>query len=234
MASITDRSSGLGVQRKSNQIYEAIREDIVALRLVPGSMIYENELAEELRISRTPIREAIRLLVSEQLLEVLPQRGTRIAQISERKVSETRFIREQLELGAFRMAARLWDPVKHARVRETIIQLLQRQQEAVRAGEIALFLQLDEAFHYAIMEITGNATLLQVVYEMRGHLNRLRCLALQQFHHMDQVMEEHRALFAAVEQGDEALTAELLGRHLGKLDAELPELRAAYPQYFQE
>jgi DNA-binding GntR family transcriptional regulator len=221
-------------QRKSlgDQVYESIRESIVSLRLEPGGMIYENELSEALNVSRTPIREAIRLLVNEQLLDVLPQRGTRIAKISERKVGEARFIREHLEIGAFRVAARLWNDDEHQQVKETIIGLLEKQKAAADAEDIALFLQLDESFHQAIMGMIGNSTLLQVIYHMRGHLNRVRFLALQQFKHMDRVIDEHRDLFASIEQRDEALTLQRLERHLGKLDHELPELRSAYPNYF--
>jgi len=215
-----------------DQIYVSIREAIVSLRMEPGSLVYENELAESLGVSRTPIREAIRLLVSEQLLEVLPQRGTRIAYISERKVSEARFIREHLELGAFRLVAREWRRQDRSRETETIGRLFAEQRQAAEQGDIASFLQQDEAFHRTVMEMTGNETLLQVIGHMRAHLNRLRFLAIREYRTMDRVMEEHAALFDALRQGDEANTAELLERHIGKLDQEQPELRRAYAHYF--
>jgi len=222
------------IQRKSlgDQVYESIRESIVSLRLEPGSMIYENVLAETLQVSRTPIREAIRLLVSEQLLEVMPQRGTRIALISERKVNEARFIREHLELGAFRLAARLWNEDAHAQVRMHVEQLLEGQRAAAAAGDVALFLQLDESFHKAIIQVTGNETLLQVIYHMRGHLNRLRFLAMKELRQMDRVIAEHGQLFTAIRQQDESLTAQLLEHHVGKLDQDLSQLRSMYPSYF--
>lgn len=222
-------------QRKTlgDQIYETIREQIVSFKLPPGTMIYENELAETMKVSRTPIREAIRLLVSEQLLEVLPQRGTRIALISERKVSEARFIREQLELGAFRLAAAKWGERDRSVESASFEALLAQQRAAAEAKDIALFMQLDEAFHRAVMEIAGNETLLQMIYYMRAHLNRARYLAIDQFGHMDRVIEEHRQLFEAVRGGDEQRATELLTQHIRKLDQELPQLREAHPDYFQ-
>ncbi|UJF32826.1 GntR family transcriptional regulator [Paenibacillus hexagrammi] len=224
------------LQRKSlgDQVYETIRESIVSLRLEPGSMIYENELSETLHVSRTPIREAIRLLVSEQLLEVLPQRGTRISPISERKVNEARFIREHLELGAFKLAARMWGLQDRQAERAKLDQLLAGQQEAGAAGDIELFLQHDEAFHRTIMEVTGNVTLMQVINHMRGHLNRLRYLALKEFHYLDQVIQEHKDLIAAIDQGDEALAGSRLERHIGKLDNEMPALRQMFPHFFTD
>ncbi|WP_042168402.1 GntR family transcriptional regulator [Paenibacillus gorillae] len=222
-------------QRKSlgDQIFESIRDQIVTMKLVPGSMIYENELAEALGVSRTPVREAIRLLVSEQLLDVLPQRGTRIALISERKVSEARFIREQLELGAFRLAAVQWRDYEAIKSADAALsKLLEEQRAAGEAGDAALFLQLDEAFHRIVLEAAGNATLLQVVYQMRAHLNRARYLAIEQLGHMDKVVEEHAQLLDALRQGNSELAASRLQPHIGKIDNELPELRDRYPHYF--
>lgn len=220
--------------RKSlgDQVYETIRAGIVSLQLEPGTMIYENEVAELLQVSRTPVREAIRLLVSERLLDVLPQRGTRIAPISQRKVEEAKFIREHLELGAFRLVARQWRDGDRTAAERAIVDLFDRQQEAAAAGDPALFLQLDEDFHRVVLEMTGNATLLQVINQMRAHLNRIRFLAMREYHYMEQTLEEHRGLLAAMQAGDEELTASRLKRHIGKLDRELPELRAKYPQYF--
>jgi len=195
-------------------------------------MIYENELAELLKVSRTPIREAIRLLVSEEFLEVLPQRGTRITLISERKVAEARFIREQLEAGAFRLAAKLWNESVSVSTETRLSELLDLQQLAASKDDIASFFMLDETFHQTIMEVTGNTTLLQVINHMRAHINRIRFLAVKEFHQMDRVIAEHRELLDSIRNGDESLTATRLLHHLSKLDDETPQLRLKYPHYF--
>jgi GntR family transcriptional regulator, rspAB operon transcriptional repressor len=216
------------------QVYDTLRESIVSLQLAPGRMMYENELAAELGVSRTPIREAIRLLVSEELLEVLPQRGTRVALISLQKVAETRFIREQLETGAFRIVAREWDPPSRRGLRQELEQLLILQQTAADEEDSVRFLALDEAFHRTILEATGNRTLLQTVYAMRGHLNRVRYLALSRYHHMKPLVTEHEVLLRTLESGDEQMLPQLLEIHFNKLDTQIPHLRQEYPQYFKE
>lgn len=216
------------------QVYESLRGSIVSLKLAPGQMIYENELAAGLGVSRTPIREAIRLLVSEELLEVLPQRGTRVTPISLQKVAETRFIREQLETGAFRLVASRWDPAAFASVRSVLVRLLEEQQEAADADNSSRFLELDEEFHRAILEVTGNRTLLATVNAMRGHLNRVRYLALSRYHHMAPLVEEHRRLLAALESRQADVLPGMLELHFNKLDTQLPQLTADYPQYFTE
>lgn len=220
-----------------DQIYESIRERIVSLALAPGAMVYENEIAEALGVSRTPVREAIRLLVSEGLLDVLPQRGTRIALISGRKVRDARFVRERLELGAFRAAAERWphiDPAVRAAAAAKLEGLLAQQRAAADSRDIARFLPLDEAFHREILRLADNSTLLQIVDQMRAHLNRVRALALQRFDDMDRLADEHESLLAAVAGGNADAAEERLARHLGKLDEELPALRAHYPGYFAE
>jgi DNA-binding GntR family transcriptional regulator len=195
-------------------------------------MIYENELAQALGVSRTPIREAIRSLVNEQLLVVLPQRGTLVAYISERKVLETRFIQTQLEQGAFRIAARNWDASHHEAAKQQIVKSLQDQQLAADHNNAAEFLQLDESFHRIILGIADNSTLLHVVYHMRGHLNRLRYILLQEYLPMHRIIDEHAQLFNAIEANNESLSAELLEAHLGKLNHEITEIRKNYPDYF--
>jgi GntR family transcriptional regulator, rspAB operon transcriptional repressor len=215
------------------QVYETLREGIVTLRLAPGQMIYENELSSELGVSRTPIREAIRLLVSEELLEVLPQRGTRVSQISVRKVEEARFIREQLEVGAFLLAARSWKDICSPAAKQELWELLQTQTEAADAEDSRLFLALDESFHRMILESTGNRTLLQTVASMRGHLNRVRYLALDRYHEMKPLVVEHEAILKALDAGDIPSLPGLLEAHFNKLDTQLPRLKEAYPDYFK-
>jgi GntR family transcriptional regulator, rspAB operon transcriptional repressor len=215
------------------QVYEAMRENIVSLQLEPGRMVYENELAEALQVSRTPIREGIRLLVNEELLEVLPQRGTQVALISEQKVSEARFVREQLETGAFCMVARSWIPSDRREEKNALLRLIEEQRRAAESGDNVRFLTLDESFHRTILELTGNRTLLNVVSSMRGHLNRVRYLALREYLHMRPLVEEHERLLAAVETRKEEEISRLMAMHFEKLDYQVPELKRAYPQYFK-
>jgi DNA-binding GntR family transcriptional regulator len=198
-----------------DQIYDRLREQIVNLEFVPGQMLYENELSERLGVSRTPVREAIRLLANEQLVDVLPQRGTRVTLISVRKVKEVQFIREQLETGAFREAAKLWDPDRHQPVRERLEECLKAQEKAVRESDL-----------------TGNETLLLLINQMRAHLNRVRFLSLLDDRDESHILKEHETLLAAVESGDEQRTAKLLMAHIGKMGDVLRRLANRHPHFF--
>ncbi|GBF72908.1 hypothetical protein PA598K_01185 [Paenibacillus sp. 598K] len=220
-------------QSLGSRVYHSIRAGIVSLQAEPGTMLYENELAQSLHVSRTPIREAIRQLASERLIEVEPQRGTRVARISLARVAEARFVRERLETGAFRAAAQLWAMADRSASEARLAQLLASQAEAAAAGDMYRFLQEDEAFHREIMAVTGNTMLLGIIDQVRAHINRLRLLAIREFRDMDQVIEAHATLLAAVQRGDEQAAVEGLRTHIGKLEEELPELLARYPHYFE-
>ena len=224
------------LQRKSlgDHVYESIRESIVTVQFEPGRMLFENELAERLGVSRTPIREAIRLLAREELVEVLPQRGTRVSFISEKKVKEVHFVREQLEMGAFRAAARLWDEKLHRPIKDELLQLIQKQRLAALYGNYAAFLAHDESFHQVMMKATGNATLLQIMTQMRAHLNRIRYLAIEQRRNTDDIIQEHIELLEAVERHDEELVAARLAAHIGQLSQRIAGLREEHPKYFYD
>jgi len=215
-----------------DQIYARLREAIVTLEWLPGQMLYENELSERLGVSRTPVREAIRLLASERLVDVLPQRGTRVTLISLRTVKEVQFIREQLESGAFREAARRWDPDLHGPVRDRLEANLREQAKAAEAGDLPAFFRLDEAFHRLIMGVAGNETLLALIDRMRAHLNRVRFLSLKDERDEARILGEHRELLDAVASGHEERTVRLLMAHIGKMDSVLRRLESRHPDYF--
>ncbi|MCD9026161.1 GntR family transcriptional regulator [Cohnella silvisoli] len=215
--------------------YETLRDSIITLQLEPGQGIHENELAESLRISRTPIRDAIHLLHSERLIEILPQRTKQVACISESKVKESSLVRLSLESTAFKLTAMHWDQSDKYRTAEREINRnLQEQLEAAENQDVALFLQLDEAFHRIILKLTGNETLLEVVYHMRAHLNRFRFLAMKELALTSHLVEEHEQLFQAIKSRDADRVLKLLEHHLGKLDTEIPLLRSKFPHYFRD
>lgn len=221
-------------QTLGEKAYSSIRNAIITLRLKPGQMVYESKLAQSLGVSRTPIREAFRTLLTEELIEILPQRGARIAYISEKKVQETSFVRECLELSAFEEIAKKWDAQASAEAEQELLRLLDEQKHAASNGDAERFLQLDEAFHHKMLEQLDNDTLLDVVFHMRGHLNRMRYLALEQLKDMDRLIVEHEAILQAVTANQAAETVKLLKQHLTKLSEDLSFLKDKFPDYFKD
>lgn len=217
------------------QVYEKLRESIVTLELVPGQMVQENDMGEWLGVSRTPIRDAFQLLVSEKLIMILPQRTKQIAHISVTKVLESSMVRLSLESSAFQIAARKWnESPQRLETERQITDILHHQHEAAERQDVKQFLQWDEAFHRTILQLTGNRTLLEVVYHMRGHLDRFRYLAMKELVLTKQLVKEHEEMFDVLKKGDEVGIVQRLSQHLSKLESEISPLREQFPQYFQD
>lgn len=224
-----------GAKKLGEQAYEKLRSSIITLQLEPGKAIFENEIAALLNISRTPIRDAFHLLLSEGLIEVLPQRTKQVATISELKVKESAFIRLSLESSAFKLVAKQWEVNdQHKKAEKQINYILQEQREAAEQQDIIQFLQFDEAFHRIILQLAGNQTLLDMVYHMRGHLDRFRYLAMKELVLTNHLIEEHEELFESLKKQDEKRVEELLRQHMGKLEIEIPRLRDQFTTYFAD
>ena len=214
--------------------YTKIREEIITLNFKPGQMLSESELAAALGVSRTPIREAFLNLLQEELLEILPQRGARVALISVKKVEEARFVRESLEISAFKTVARNWNPadLRQKEMEAKAIELIEKQHKAAIKGENIEFLKLDESFHQLFLELVENQTLISVVSQMRGHLNRMRYLELKTPNHMENVVSQHQSILKAVFSNNEEETEKLLQYHFSHKKDELPEVIEMHSDYF--
>jgi GntR family transcriptional regulator, rspAB operon transcriptional repressor len=225
-----------GRETLSSHAYEVIRDAIVTLQFEPGQQVFEAELGNQLGVSRTPIREAFRRLLAEELIEVQPQRGNRIAYLSKKKSNEARFVRVSLEVSAFKEVAKKWDrnnPI-YQNLHKQIVDILENQKKMAEDHNFDLFLQLDEQFHYTILESMGNATLISIINQMRGHLNRLRYLELQETKHFIRLVNEHESIFEAILSNDARKTEELLTSHIRWLEDSTQTLIEKYPHFFKD
>src|SRR6185312_2595757 len=133
------------------EAYDALRASIVALERTPGQRLSEAELARDLGVSRTPVREAIIQLRADGLVEVTPQLGSFVSKISLRNVREAQFAREALECAAVRVAAERIDADAAGRLREN----LGLQRTAQMSADLEQFYYLDEEFHRELVATSG-------------------------------------------------------------------------------
>lgn len=201
-------------------IHGELRSRIISLRYRPGTMIFENELSAEFGVSRTPVSRALVRLAAEGLIVVLPQRGARVSFLSRRGVEEAQAVRESLELTAFAAAAARWDAADpaHRALADEIARIIDGQYRAIEWGDHLAFARADEEWHDAILRFVGNATLMNVVSEMRSRLNRVRFLELEEARHEAPAVAQHEAIFAAIRRRDATETTARLGDHLRMLE----------------
>jgi DNA-binding GntR family transcriptional regulator len=217
------RSPGIGAR-----IYGDLRAELISLKRLPGDPISEADLARAYGISRTPVREAVRKLADEGLVEIFPQSGTFAARIPLAALPEAIVIRKALEETSARLAA-------ERAQRSQVIALfahLERQREAARLGDRDAFHQADEAFHCAIAEAAGYRGIWTLVEQVKVHVDRYRRLTLPQAGRMARAIAEHSAIAAAIEAGAGARAAQAMGLHLDGLLTDIPGIRRLNPEYF--
>jgi DNA-binding GntR family transcriptional regulator len=214
----------------SRQVYATLRDAIISAELEPGLRISENELAERLAVSRTPIREALARLRDERLVQIVPQLGTYVTRISTSAVEDAQFVREALECAAVRLAAERAQERDIANLRA----LVARQDIACAEADHAGFALLDDEFHAAICEISGRGLVWELAQRAKGHLNRVRRLSLPQPHYLGEMVEEHGRVLEALADGSPDRAEAALRHHLRMVLSALPAVRAEHPDYFEE
>jgi DNA-binding GntR family transcriptional regulator len=220
------------VQRPASagiQAFTALRHAIVTLKLRPGQSFSEQEVAQQLCTSRTPVREAFIKLAEAGLIEVLPQRGTFVRKISRKAVADARFVREAIELAVLHEAIGRLSPAFFATTRE----LLATQRAAASSTDLERFLALDEAFHrsFAVAIDCGHAW--AVIEAHKAHMDRVRFLSLPGATPIDLLIDQHEAILDAVEREDIQASEAAVRTHLAEVLAVLEPLRQLYPDLFE-
>jgi DNA-binding GntR family transcriptional regulator len=220
---------GGGGGRASDRVYAELASAIRDLRLPPGLALSETELAEQLHVSRTPLREAVARLVDSGLVQVVPQVGTRVALIRLSDVEEARFVRESLEVAAFEAACAI--PERDLTV---LRELLDRQERACVAADLDDFFAADEALHEQIFRLSGHPGAWQAVQRMKVQLDRIRRLSLPEPRTVRDLVDEHRLIVAALEVGDVTAGRARISAHARRVQDETPTLMAKHPDYFAD
>ncbi|OJF90285.1 GntR family transcriptional regulator [Pararhizobium antarcticum] len=221
---VIDRS-----ERASPQILQLLRSAIIDFRLEPNQPISENEVAEALGVSRTPVREAFLRLAEEGLLLPYPQLGTFVAPISRAALLQAQFLREAVECAMARRAAEMCTGEGALRLKH----LLERHQAALDNGDTEAFYRLDELTHHEICLQSGNPDIWGAVAQARGHLDRARRLSLPDDRSSTRVLAQHAEVIEAISTRNGAAAEASMRRHLVSLIDIMDDLEARYSQYFK-
>ena len=177
---------------------DRIREEILSGGFLQGEHLVEARIAEQLKVSRGPVREAFKLLRAEGLLEEEPRRGTFVVSLSPADVREIYGLRAAIEGRAARLLAS--DPAAAA-VQE-LRSLLESIDQAARAGDPAAVFRRDLEFHDGLCRLSGNARLHEVFVRHVPMLRALLRLDQRVYESLDDIAPQHRPLMQAIEAGD--------------------------------
>jgi DNA-binding GntR family transcriptional regulator len=193
----------------SDRAYHAIRNRIVSLELRPGAVINERALVEELGIGRTPVREALRRLAQEQLVEVYPRRGMFVTTVEIRDLASLCEVRGVLESHGARLAAERATDSERQELADLIAEL-ERRDPLDQRGLMAF----DERIHRTIYRCTHNPFLVRTLEEYYVLAFRIWHLALDQASGLAAAVQEHGPLLEAIRSGSGPAAAEIMRRHV--------------------
>ncbi|MBE7719554.1 GntR family transcriptional regulator [Lacrimispora indolis] len=205
-----------------------LKDNIIHLDLIPGSMLSENELSAEMHLSRTPVREALIELSKVKIVEIYPQKGSAVALIDYNLVEEARFMRNVLECAVVELACKMAG-------KEAVMEL----KENVKLQEFYLenrspekLLKLDDEFHRLLFHITGKNQVYQLMDSITIHFDRIRSMSLIAVKDL-KTISDHQAIVEAIAAKDGAMAKELMEKHLSRYKIDEEALRKEYPGYFR-
>ena len=205
----------------SGRAYDAIKSRIVALELPPASVIDESQLGDELEIGLTPIRQALRRLALENLVVILPRRGTIVADLNASDLDKIYEMRVELESLCVRLASRR----KTVEQIASIQQVLTESRKATAQRPTKAMLELDYQWHRLIWQSAHNEFLEATLDGLFSHALRFWNYALQRPpQRLGNVFEEHSAVLDAIIQGDEARAADAMRNHVSRFQQEMANL----------
>ena len=199
-----DISNILVVDLAADRAYLAIRDRIVSLQLAPGSLIHERWLMEDLQFGRTPVREALRRLAQEQLVEVFPRRGMFVTNVDVRDLARISEVREALEPEAARLAA-------ERATEDERDELLALGDQIKRGADL---MALDECIHRAIYKAAHNDLMEKTLGDYYVLALRIWMIALNRDEALEHAVEAHRALLTDIALGNADKAADRMRAHV--------------------
>ena len=191
-------------------VTDAIRQAILQGDLLPGAQVNQAQIAEQLGVSRGPVREALGQLQEEGLITNVPYKGTFVTEITADYIRELYDVRRLIETFAVRQVSESMTTAD----REEFAAIMQAMAVAVAEQNMTRFAELDVQFHYQIIRSARHTLLLQSWRSIEMGVRRCSMLRHRIYNSTDAVFEMHREILAAVEAGQSAYAADLIGAHI--------------------
>lgn len=195
----------------TEEVVAQLRDLIVQGELVPKTKLNERVLCARLGISRTPLREALKYLASEGLVELLPNRGAMVAPLEPQMVRDVFVVMAALEALAGELACHKATDADIAEIRATHYQMIAHYKR----GELADYFRCNQLIHTKLVACAGNATLANTYRGLNSHVRRARYMANLSHERWDRAVEEHEQILDALMKRDSKRLQQLLRDHLG-------------------
>lgn len=204
-----------------------LRAAIVRAELLPGQLISEIEMSKRFAIGRQPVREAFISLAHEQLIEVLPSRGTYVRKISTKEVIDAWHVREPIEVSIVRQVVK-----KHAASTIDRLRAITAKQKAIAPNDSEAFLALDQELHFALAQEANREFAWRVMDGAKAQMDRVCYLSYDIASPISELVDDHDLLIDAIEAGRPKQAVRAMEVHLRKILTALPMVAEKYPDYF--
>lgn len=205
-----------------------LKGNIISLDLKPGTTISENELATEIGISRTPVREAIIELAKAYLIEIYPQRGSFVSLIDPKMVEEARFLRRVMDTAVIEEVCETCDE-EGIRLLEENVEL---QEFYLSKGTPEKIFDLDNKFHRDIYVVAKKDIIYDIHSTLMIHFDRVRNLSVVTVKNYG-IVGEHRAMLEAIKAKDKEEASRLVAKHLDHYHVDEKEIKSRRPEFFK-
>lgn len=196
-------------------IFDTLREAIIAGELKPGERLMQVKLAEKMGVSRTPVREAIRKLELEGLVEMLPRKGAHVAELSVKDIMDVLEVRATLDGLATALAAERITDEEIKKLEHVHSQFLNYANKDNLQGSI----KKDVEFHELIYRASRNERLIQIANNLREQVQRFRVIYLKDYSNPRELIKEHQYILEAISTRDKAAAQEYAQRHINHQEA---------------
>ncbi|MCD8224849.1 MAG: GntR family transcriptional regulator [Clostridiales bacterium] len=204
-----------------------LKNNIIDLTLKPGSMVNEKELAANLELSRTPVREALQELARSEIIKILPQRGIQISLIDYNFVEEIQFARNSLENAVLDFLCNNDITEKDRKILEENVIL-----QEFHLDNREKLMDLDNCFHRELFRIAGKVHLYEMMQYYSIHFDRVREMALHTVKDL-KIVNDHRQIYEAIVRQDAASAKACMDEHLSRYHMDEKGIRELYPkEYF--
>lgn len=191
-------------------VFNTLREAILRGDLVPGERLMELQLAAKLGVSRTPIREAIRMLEQEGLAITIPRKGAIVAGMTEKDMQDVLEIREALEELSVQVAC---DKITEEEIAE-LQKNMKNFEHSLKSGDLKKMAQADVEFHDVIYRATDNPKLISMLNNLREQMYRYRVEYLKNPQNHEQLLKEHEAIYKGIVEKDKDAVTEMIRKHI--------------------
>ncbi len=198
--------------------YDAIKGDIVSQTLKPGAFISEAEYAEKLGISRTPVREALKTLEKEGLLDIYPRKGAQIKSLTLDDILQIHEATEAIEqIVISQIASRFAEGAIDQDALTPLRTLLRQMDTHMESGNMSKWMQCDQVFHNQLINLCGNKHLVQFAHDIRNRMNMTLWFITPKFADRTVSTQDHKAILDAIAAGDAAAAGNAIAMHIGRV-----------------